>query len=718
MSIAHHALRRLSICSTILPALLLSGLAQAADAPAVAPVAPVAAKTAWQETRHGTVVTDDYRWLQKKTDPAVIDYLNAENAYTAAVTAPIQPLADKVFAEIKGRMQEVDLSVPVRIGNFYYYTRTEAGKQYPINCRRPVGANGAYDAQAQEEILLDQNKLAEGQKFFSVRAFSVSPNEQLLAYTTDTTGFRQYELHIKDLKTGQLLTDSMPRVTSLAWAADNATLLMTQEDATTKRSDRLFRLALGGKPQEVYHEPVEQFSIGLGRTHDKKFFVLEARSTDTSETLLLPTDQPNGVFKSVLPREKGHRYSVEHRDGQLYILTNKHAKNFRIVSAPLSAPQPKNWKELVPHDKNAVIKSIDVFQGYLVVMEKARALNRARIYDFASKHWKTVQFDDPVYLANPAGTPEFNATQFRMSYQSPVTPPTVIDVSMKDGKRTVLKQQEVVGGYDASRYTTQRLWVTARDGVQVPLWVVYKKGVKLDGSAPLLLYSYGSYGISTEASFSIARLSLLDRGVIYVQAHIRGGTDMGEAWHEDGMLMKKKNTFNDFIDSADYLVREKWTSPNRLIIQGGSAGGLLMGAVVNMRPELFHAVHAAVPFVDVMNTMMDASLPLTTGEYLEWGNPNEKAAYDYMLSYSPYDNIARKNYPAMLVTTGLNDSQVMYWEPAKYVAKLRAYKTDNNPLLLKTNMGAGHGGASGRYDAIAEGAFNTAWMLSEWGITE
>jgi oligopeptidase B len=715
LSIAHHAMRRLSICSAILPALLLSGLPSAALA-ADAPVPPVAAKTAWQETRHGTVVTDDYRWLQKKTDPAVIDYLNAENAYTAAVTAPIQPLADKVFAEIKGRMQEVDLSVPVRIGNFFYYTRTEAGKQYAINCRRPVGADGVYDAQAAEEILLDQNKLAEGQKFFSVRAFSVSPNEQLLAYTTDTTGFRQYELHIKDLKTGKLLTDSMPRVTSLAWAADNATVLLVQEDATTKRSDRLFRLALGGTPQEVYHEAVEQFSISLGRTQDKKFFVLRAGSTDTSEIFLLPTAQPNGVFKSVLPREKGHRYSVEHRDGQLYILTNKHAKNFRVVSAPLSAPQ--HWKELVPHDKNAVIKSLDVFQGYLVVMEKARALNRARIYDFASKQWKTVQFDDPVYLANPAGTPEFNATQFRMSYQSPVTPPTVIDVSMKDGKRTVLKQQEVVGGYDASRYTTQRLWVKARDGVQVPLWVVYKKGVKLDGSAPLLLYSYGSYGISTEAGFSIARLSLLDRGVIYVQAHIRGGTDMGEAWHEDGMLMKKKNTFNDFIDSADYLVREKWTSPNRLIIQGGSAGGLLMGAVVNMRPELFHAVHAAVPFVDVMNTMMDASLPLTTGEYLEWGNPNEKAAYDYMLSYSPYDNIARKNYPAMLVTTGLNDSQVMYWEPAKYVAKLRAYKTDNNPLLLKTNMGAGHGGASGRYDAIAEGAFNTAWMLSEWGITE
>lgn len=702
-----------------LPALLLSTLAPLATAAdAAAPVAPIAAKSAWQETRHGTVVTDDYRWLQKKTDPAVIDYLNAENAYTAAVTAPIQPLADKLFGEIKGRMQEVDLSVPVRMGNFYYYTRTEAGKQYPINCRRPLGANGAYDAQAAEEILLDQNQLAEGHTFFSVRAFAVSPNEQLLAYTTDTTGFRQYELHIKDLKTGKLLSDTMPRVTSLAWAANNATLMLVQEDATTKRSDRLFRLDLGGAPQQVYHEAIEQFSISINRTQDKRFFALRAGSTDTSDVRLLSTATPDGQFQLVLPREKGHRYSVEHRDGQLYILTNKDAKNFRIVSAPLNTPQPKHWRPLVPHDKDAVIKSLDVFQDYLVVMEKARALNRARIYDFKSKQWKTVKFDDPVYLANAAGTPEFNATHYRMSYQSPITPPTVIDVNMKDGQRTVLKQQEIVGGYDASRYATERLWVKARDGVQVPLWIVYKKGVKRDGSAPLLLYSYGSYGISTEASFAISRISLLERGVIYAQAHIRGGTDMGEAWHEDGMLMKKKNTFNDFIDSADYLVREKWTSPNRLIIQGGSAGGLLMGAVVNLRPELFHAVHAAVPFVDVMNTMMDASLPLTTGEYLEWGDPNQKAAYDYMLSYSPYDNLARKAYPAMLVTTGLNDSQVMYWEPAKYVAKLRAHKTDNNPLLLKTNMGAGHGGASGRYDAIKENAFNMAWMLSEWNIKE
>ncbi|MDC8758055.1 S9 family peptidase [Janthinobacterium fluminis] len=697
-------------------------MAIAAAGPAAAaglnPAPPVAAKTAWQETRHGEVVTDDYRWLHKKDKPEVIDYLNAENAYTEAMTADIKPLADKLYAEIKGRMQDVDLSVPTRRGAYYYYTRTEAGQQYPINCRRRAGADLAYDDKAAEEILLDQNKLAQGLKFFSIGGFSVSPNDRLLAYTTDTTGFRQYQLHVLDLQTGKLLSDTLPRVTSLAWAADNRTVFLVQEDATTKRSDRLLRLTLGGKPVPVYHEAVEQFALQVGSSRDKKFIELNIGSTDTSEVRLLPAERPTAAFRSVLKRETGHRYLVEHRDGTLYIVSNKHAKNFRLVSAPLKAPQEKNWVELVPHDKNVLLHGIDVFRDYLVVNEKSSALNRSRIYDFAKKSWKTVQFDDPVYLARAAGTPDYAATRYRLSYQSPVTPPMVMDVDMASGARTVLKQQEVVGGYDASRYESRRLWITARDGVKVPLWTVYKKGVKLDGSAPLLLYSYGSYGISTEATFALNRISLLERGVVYVQAHIRGGTDLGEAWHDDGMLMKKKNTFNDFIDSADYLVKEKWTSPERLIIEGGSAGGLLMGAVVNMRPELFRAVHAAVPFVDVMNTMMDATLPLTTGEYLEWGNPNQKAAYDYMRSYSPYDNIERKAYPAMLVTTGLNDSQVMYWEPAKYVAKLRAFKTDSQPLLLKTNMGAGHGGASGRYNAIGEKAFQMAWMLSQWGIKE
>ncbi|MES2317943.1 MAG: S9 family peptidase [Pseudomonadota bacterium] len=699
--------------------LLLASMALAVSSQAAAVATPpVAAKSTWTETRHGEVVSDDYRWMHKKEKPEVIAHLNAENAYTEAMTADIAPLADKLYAEIKGRMQEVDLSVPTRRGDYFYYTRFEAGKQYPINARRRAAAGMVYDEKASEEILLDQNELAAGQKFFAVNAFAVSPDNSMLLYSTDTTGYRQYQLHIKDLKTGKLLADSAPRVTSVAWAADNKTIFFVQEDATTKRSDRLFRMALGGAPAEVYHEAVEQFNMEVGTSRDRKFIELNIGATDTSEVRLLPSDQPNAAFRSVLGRVKGHRYSSEVRNGELFIVTNKNAKNFRLVRAPLAHPEEKNWKSVVAHDKAVLISNLEVFQDFMVVSEKTLALTRLRIYDFKKKSWKTIKFDDPVYLARSAGTPEFTSTRVRLSYQSPVTPPTVLDVDMASGERTVLKRQEVVGGYDASRFESRRLWATARDGVKVPLWAVYKKGVKFDGSAPLLLYSYGSYGMSTEATFAVSRISLLERGVIYVQAHIRGGTDMGEAWHDDGMLMKKKNTFTDFIDSAEYLVKEKWTSPAKLIIQGGSAGGLLMGAVVNMRPDLFHAVHAAVPFVDVMNTMMDATLPLTTGEYLEWGNPNEKAAYDYMRSYSPYDNIERKAYPAMLVTTGLNDSQVMYWEPAKYVAKLRAHKTDSNQLLLKTNMGAGHGGASGRFNAIKEGAFNMAWMLSQWGIKE
>lgn len=684
--------------------------------PAATP--PIAAKVTWSEVRHGETVTDDYRWLHKKESPDVIAYLNAENDYTKALTSNVQPLADKLFAETKGRMKETDLSVPVRRGNYYYYSRTEAGKQYGISCRRRADAQMNYDENATEEILLDQNELAKGEKFFMVAISAVSPDDRYLAYATDTTGFRQFKLHIKDLKTGELLKDTAERVTSLAWAADNKTIFYVQEDPVTKRSDRLFRFELGGAATEIYNEKVEQFGIGVGTTRDKKFIQMVAYATDTSEAWLVAADRPQDSFKSVLGREKGHRYSIDHRDGMLYIRTNKNAKNFRVVATPFNKREQKNWKEIVKHDDQVLVSNVELFRDHLAVTEKTQALNRVRIYQFKTKTWKTIQFNDPVYLAMPSGTPEFTASKLRMSYQSPTTPSTVMDVDMHSGERTVLKQQEVVGGFDASQYESRRLWATAKDGVKIPLWAVYKKGVKFDGSAPTLLYSYGSYGISTEATFALSRLSLLDRGVIYVQAHIRGGTDLGERWHEDGMLMKKKNTFTDFIAAAEYLIAEKWTSKEKLIIQGGSAGGLLMGAVVNMRPDLFKAVHAAVPFVDVMNTMMDASLPLTTGEYLEWGNPNEKAAYDYMRSYSPYDNIEKKAYPAMLVTTGLNDSQVMYWEPAKYVAKLRTHKTDSNPLLLKINMAAGHGGASGRYDALKEGAFNFAWMLSQWGIKE
>lgn len=681
-------------------------------------VAPIAIKKAWQETRHGEVVTDDYRWLQQKDHPEVIAHLNAENAYTESHTAKLHPFADKLFTEIKGRLQEVNFSVPVRRGLFYYYTRTVAGEQYPVYCRRAADARLAYDASAPEQVLLDQNALAKGQKFFAVGLMMISPDGKILAYTTDTIGYRQYQLHLLDIKSGQLLADSAERVTSLAWAADSHTLFYVQEDPVTKRSERLFRKSIGGKPIQIAQEKIEQFDLQVDTTHDMAFIRLTSRATDTSEVSLLSTLQPNGKFRSILGRKQGHRYMVEHRADQLIITTNQQAKNFRVVTAPIATPSAHHWHELVATDKDVLIFDTEVFANYMVLHEKTLALNRFRIYNFASKQWRTVQFDDPVYLARSVFTPEFSSEHMRLNYQSPVRPSTIMDIEMANGNRQILKQQEIPGGYDASRYESQRLWATAPDGVRVPLWAVYKKGVKFDGNAPLLLYSYGSYGISTEANFSINRISLLERGVIYVQAHIRGGTDLGEHWHEDGMLMHKKNTFTDFIASAEYLIKEKWTRPERLIIQGRSAGGLLMGAVVNMRPDLFHAVHAGVPFVDVMNTMLNASLPLTTGEYREWGNPNEKAAYDYMRSYSPYDNITNKAYPAMLVTTSLNDSQVMYWEPAKYVAKLRAHKTDTNPLLLKVNMAAGHGGASGRYEAIKEDAFILAWMLSQWGIEQ
>ncbi|MBC3930802.1 S9 family peptidase [Undibacterium curvum] len=680
--------------------------------------APVAAKVSWQEKRHGKVVTDDYRWLQKKEDPKVIAYLNAENAYTETMTAELQPLAEKLFRETKARMKEADLSVPVRKGKYYYYNRTEADKQYAILCRRLADGQLNYDDKAVEEILLDENLLAQGSTFFDIEQSLISPDDRYLAYLTDTTGYRQYSLQIKDLKTGEMLPDRAERVTSLAWAADSKTLFFVQEDATSKRSNRFFRLTLGGKPIPLYNEKTEQFSLQVSTTLDEQFIELRSEATDTTESWFIQASQPQSKLRSLLGRQQGHRYQLEHRDGQLYILSNKNARNFRLVTAPLAHPSQKNWIELVAHDKNVLLQHIEVFSDYLVLSESSQALSRMRVYDFKTQQWKAISFNDPVYLAMSTGTPEYKSTQLRISYQSPVTPPMVMDVDMTSGERKVLKQQEIIGGYDASKYETRRLWANAKDGVKIPLWIVFKKGVPLDGSAPALLSSYGSYGISTEATFSAERLSLLDRGVIYAEAHIRGGSDMGEQWHEDGMLMKKKNTFTDFIASAEYLIQEKWTSPDKLIIEGRSAGGLLMGAVTNMRPDLFKAVHAAVPFVDVINTMLDASLPLTTGEYLEWGNPKQKAAYDYMLSYSPYDNIEKKAYPSILVTTGLNDSQVMYWEPAKYVAKLRAHKTDQNPLLLKINMSAGHGGASGRFDALKEYSFELAWMLGQWGIKE
>ena len=683
------------------------------------PVPPTAKRIEHKVVWQGETVIDPYFWLRDKANPEVAQYLEAENAYTAAMTKDLKPFEEALYNELLGRIKQTDLSVPLRRGKYYYYTRTEEGKQYPIFCRKAAAPDSSFDPKAAEFIMLDQNEMAKGLPFLSVGGLSVSDDDNLLAYRTDITGFRQYVLHVKDLRTGQVLPDTAERVTSGEWAGDSKTFFFTTEDKVTKRSDQVWRLVLGGKPELIYEEKDELFDVGLGRTKDKKYLQLWVESTDTWETRCLEASDPAGAFKTVLPREKGHKYEVEHRDGLFYIRTNKDAKNFRAVTAPVSDPRPANWKEFIPLRTDVLLEAVEVFKDYAVAHEKFQALNRFRVWSFKTGSWREIAFPETVYSAFGSGTPEFDTRMFRVDYQSMITPSSVYDYDLETLQRTLLKQEEVLGGYDPNRYATERLWAKARDGVLVPISIVYKKGLARDGRAPLWLYAYGSYGYGSAATFSSNTLSLLDRGLAFAVAHIRGGDEMGEAWHDEGMLLKKKNTFNDFIDCAQYLIAEKWTAPHRLVIEGGSAGGLLMGAVTNMRPDLFKAVHSAVPFVDVINTMMDASLPLTVGEYLEWGNPNEKPAYDYMKSYSPYDNLEKKAYPAILVTTSFNDSQVMYWEPTKYVVKLRTLKTDKNELLLKCKMEpAGHGGASGRYDKLKDIAFETAWMLKQVGITK
>lgn len=709
MSIGTHRLASLAV-------LLSISFALQAESPAP----PVAKQMEHISIWHGEKVNDPWFWLREKTNPEVVAYLNAENAYTEAMTADLKPFSEALYKEMLGRIKQTDLSVPVRRGAYFYYSRTEEGKQYPIQCRRLAAKDGTYDAKAPEAVLIDQNELAKGLKYLGLGGMSVSDDDRTLLYSTDNTGFRQYKLFTKDLATGKVSAPLAERVTSFTWSGDNRHVFFVTEDAVTKRSNQLWRLDLTkGKPTLVFEDKDELYRLGVGRTKDRKFLLVESQSTDTWEARYLDAAKPAGAFKVLLPREKGHKYDLEHREGTFYIRTNKGAKNFRLVTAPVATPGPKHWKAFIPHRPDVLLEGIEPFKDFLVVVEKRHGLTQVRVQDARKGTWKDITFPESVYAANVGGTPEYTSKAFRFVYQSMVTPQSVYDCDMASGKQTLLKQVEVLGGYDKAQYVTERLWAPARDGVKVPLSVVYKKGVKRDGQAPLFLYAYGSYGYGSAASFSIPRLSLLDRGMVYVITHIRGGNEMGEGWHDDGMLMKKMNTFTDFIDSADFLVKEKWTAKDRLVIEGGSAGGLLMGAVTNLRPDLFKAVHSAVPFVDVMNTMLDASLPLTVGEYLEWGNPNEKAAFDYMRAYSPYDNLAKKAYPAILVTTSFNDSQVMYWEPAKYVAKLRTLKTDSNPLLLKIKMDpAGHGGASGRYDALKDKAFETAWMLQQVGITK
>jgi oligopeptidase B len=609
------------------------------------------------------------------------------------------------------RVKQTDLSAPYKLGEYWYYTRTEEGKQYPIYCRK----QGTLDAA--EEVTLDLNELAKGHKFLGLGLYQISDDGNLLVFSLDTTGFRQYQLGVKDLRTGKVLPDSIGQVNAAVWATDNKTLFYVKEDHA-KRPYRLYRHVLGVAGDDLlYEERDELYRIWTYRSSDKKLIFLQSSSSITDEAQYLPSDQPAGTFRMLYAREVGHEYSADHREGLFYVRTNKEAKNYRLVTVPDADPSMRNWKDLLPHRPAVKLEGMTLFKDHAVFTERENGLIRFFVYEFRTKASKTVEFPEPVYSAYPSGNPEYNTALFRYSYQSFVTPSSVYDYDMETGKSTLLKQTEVLGGYDPTRYTSERLYAKAPDGVKVPISLVYKKGLRRDGSNPLLLYGYGAYGASQAATFSVPRLSLLDRGVAFALAHIRGGGDLGEEWREDGRMMKKRNTFADFIACAEYLIGEKFTSKEKLAIQGGSAGGLLIGAVLNMRPDLFKVAHLAVPFVDVINTMLDESLPLTVGEFLEWGNPKKKDEYEYLKSYCPYTNIAAKEYPAMLITTSLNDSQVMYWEPAKYTAKLRAMRTDKNPFLLKVNMGAGHGGSSGRYDAYREQAFNYAFLLDQLGIT-
>jgi oligopeptidase B len=661
---------------------------------------------------NGDRMVDNYFWLREKSNPAVIAHLEAENAYSSAVMKPTEALQDKLYNEILSHIKQTDVTVPYRWGDYFYYSRTVEGQQYPIYCRK----QGSVEAP--EQVLLDLNEMAKGQKFMGIGSYAPSDDGNILAYSTDNTGYRQYTLRFKNLKTGELLPDKMDRVDAIAWTTDNKTIFYVTEDEVSKRNDKLWRHVLGTDKYElIYEEKDELFDIGVDRTRDKAVILLGAFSKTSTEYRYLPANDANGAWKTILPRQAEHEYDVDHRGDLFYIRTNKGAKNFRIVTAPVSDTSEKNWKEFIAHRPAVKVESVDLFADHAVVSEWENGLEQIEIVSFKDNARHRIAFPEPVYSASISGNREFKTSIVRYNYQSMTTPSSVFDYDMNTKKATLLKQQEVPGGFDKSNYKTERVFAAAADGTKVPMSVVYRKTVKLDGSAPLLLYGYGSYGISIPPTFSASRLTLLDRGVVFVIGHIRGGGELGEPWRDAGRMMNKMNTFTDFIACAEHLVKNKYTSKDRIVIQGGSAGGLLMGAVANMRPDLFKAVVAQVPFVDVLNTMLDASLPLTTSEYIEWGNPNEKASYDYMKKYSPYDNVHKASYPSMLVKVSLNDSQVPYWEGAKLVAKIRDYKTNNNPLILKVNMGAGHGGASGRYDAYHETAFDYAFMLWQMGIS-
>ena len=712
------------------------------------PTPPVAIRKPEEHVIHGDVRRDDYGWLRNKSDSAVIAYLSEENAYTDAVMKGTGQLQESLYQEMLGRILQTDLSVPYRLRGYDYLTRTEEGKQYPMHARRAVDAAGSEGTadNAPEELLLDLNVLAEGHSFLGLGSFDVSDNNNLLAYSIDVTGFRQYTLYVKGLRTGETLPERIERVTSTAWAADNHTLFYTVEDETTKRSHRLYRHLVAASEPDIllYEEKDERFRIEVERTRSGAYLILTSASHTTSEVRYLAADDSLGTFRLMALREEEHEYYVEHHPaesanagGEFYLRTNSGGRTFRLMKAPVEDCDRKNWREIIPNRPEVMLSGVDVFSTHVVLTEREQGLPHLRVAQIPSgdllRNSYRLEFSEPAYNAAMGANPEFETGHLRFTYESFVTPRSVFDFDLRTRGRLLRKQQPVLGGYDPTKYASERIHAKAADGTLIPISLVYRRDAlrKIpqaatdsgttyaagDGTTPLLLYGYGSYGISIPISFSSNRLSLLDRGIIFAIAHIRGGGELGKPWHDAGRMHKKLNTFADFISAGEFLISEGYAARDKLIIEGGSAGGLLMGAVTNLRPDLFRLVISHVPFVDVLNTMLDASLPLTVGEYEEWGNPQFAADYFYMKGYCPYTNLRVGKYPTMLLKTGLNDSQVMYWEPAKYVAKLRAIKADGNPLLLKTNMGAGHGGASGRYDFLREIAFDYAFVLTQMHLT-
>lgn len=668
---------------------------------------PVAEKIPKELTMHGDTRIDNYYWMNDREDPKVLSWLKAENAYLDTVMAPEKELRTKLFEEMKGRIKETDMTVPYLKNGYYYYVRYEKGKEYPIYCRK----KGSLEAD--EEVILNVNELAAGHAYCQVAGLSVSPDTKLLAYGIDTVSRRRYIIHIKNLETGALLPDVVMETTgSSCWANDNKTIFYSRKDTVTLRADRIMRYTLGSSAEkEVYHEKDETFSLNVQKTKSGKYIVIHSGSTLSSESRILDASKPDGAFTVFQPRTKDMLYDIDHKNDKFYIVTNWNALNFRLMETPLNQTGRDHWKEVIPHRSDVLLSGIELFKDFMVLEERKNGLTQIRVMDDKTHADKYLAFAEPAYDAYVGANPEMDSKELRYHYTSMITPNSVYDYNMETGKQELKRQQEVLGGYDPKNYTTERLMATATDGTKIPVSIVCKKDFHKNGKGPLLLYGYGSYGHSLDASFSSNRISLLDRGFAFAIAHIRGGQEMGRQWYEDGKMFKKKNTFTDFIDCASYLVKENYTNPGQLYAMGGSAGGLLMGAVINMRPDLFHGVVAQVPFVDVVTTMLDESIPLTTGEFDEWGNPKNKDSYDYMKSYSPYDNVVAKAYPNLLVTTGLHDSQVQYWEPAKWVAKLRELKTDHNLLLLHTDMETGHGGASGRFEALKEVALEYAFLL-------